>query len=135
MHPDNKDAAINQAEFRIQVEVQKDVQERWKTRMENEGKITATAVEALRSEVTKMSTKMAEEVVCMKNRHQQYGIWICIKRRQCGNFTPRLVQNTFVTSRVELKGWSSWRNIRGTGITLDEAKQLVSMAKARLKQD
>ena len=40
-----------------------------------------------------------------------------------------------MASRVELKGWSSWRNIRGTGITKEEAKQLVSKTKARLKQD
>ena len=38
-----------------------------------------------------------------------------------------MVPHTFVASRVELKGWSSWRNIRGTGITVEEAKQLVCM--------
>ena len=48
---------------------------------------------------------------------------------------PGAAQNTFVASRMELKGWGCWRNIRGTGITLDEAKGLTSMAKARLKQD
>ena len=52
-----------------------------------------------------------------------------------GNFAARVMQNTFVASRIELKGWGCWRNIRGTGITLEEAKQLVSMAKARFKQD
>ena len=40
-----------------------------------------------------------------------------------------------VVARVELKGWSSWRNIRGSGITMEEAKQLVSKTKASLKQD
>ena len=52
-----------------------------------------------------------------------------------GNFTSRVMQNTFVASRIELKGWGCWRDIRGTSITFEEAKQLVSMAKARLKQD
>ena len=33
------------------------------------------------------------------------------------------MQNTFVASRIELKGWGCWRNSRGTGITLHEAKQ------------
>ena len=45
-----------------------------------------------------------------------------------GNFPSRVMQNTFVASRVELKGCGCWRNIRGIGITLEEAK-------ARLKQD
>ena len=53
-----------------------------------------------------------------------------------GNFAPRVMQHIVVASRIELKGWGCWRNIRGTCITLEEAKQLVSMAKARLiKQD
>ena len=50
-------AAITQAEFRIRVAVQKDVEERWKIRMENEDKITTNAIETLRSEVAKMSAK------------------------------------------------------------------------------
>ena len=33
------------------------------------------------------------------------------------------------------KGYGSWRNIRGTGITLGEARQLVRVVKTRLKQD
>ena len=55
---DDKEAAITQAEFRIRAAVQKDVEERWKTRMENEGKITTNAFEALRSEVTLMRVAM-----------------------------------------------------------------------------
>ena len=30
-----------------------------------------------------------------------------------GNFAARAAQNTFVASRIELKGWGCWRNIRG----------------------
>ena len=70
MHPDDKEAAITQAEFRVQVAVQKDVEERWKIRMENEGKITTNAIDLLRSDLKKMSSKMTEEVVCLKGRHQ-----------------------------------------------------------------
>ena len=119
--------------------VQKDVEERWKTRIEHEDKITMNAVEALRSEMTEVSAKMAEEVVCMKNRHQ--GITASTVSGSTGSggnvgtFASRLVQNTFVASRIEHKEWGCWRNIRGTGITMDEAKQLVSKAKARVKQD
>ena len=51
------------------------------------------------------------------------------------NFAGRLAQKTFMASRIELKGWGCWRNIRGTGITLDEAKELISVTKARIKQD
>ena len=52
-----------------------------------------------------------------------------------GNFAGRVASNVFVVSRIELKGWGCWRNIRGTGITLEKAKALVSGAKARIKQD
>ena len=52
-----------------------------------------------------------------------------------GNFASRLMRKTFVASRVELEGQGSWRNIRGAGITVEEAKELVSAAKAPLKQD
>ena len=45
------------------------------------------------------------------------------------------VQNSFVASRIELKGWDCCRNIRGTGIALDEAKQLISDTNARIKPD
>ena len=45
-----------------------------------------------------------------------------------------MVPHTFVASRVELKGWGSWRNSRGTSIT-KEAKQLVCMTEARLDQE
>ena len=53
VHPEDKEAAITQAEFRIRMAVQKDVEERWKTRMENKDKITTHAIEAFRSDVTK----------------------------------------------------------------------------------
>ena len=55
-----------------------------------------------------MSATMADEVVCG------------------GNFASWTVQHTFVASRIELKGWESSINIRGSGITIDKAKQLVS---------
>ena len=52
-----------------------------------------------------------------------------------GHATSRMVPQAFVASRVEFKGWSNWRNVRGTGITPEEAKQLVCMTKARLEQE
>ena len=45
-----------------------------------------------------------------------------------------MAPNVFVASRIELKGWDCWKDIRGTGITLEEAKALVSMTKTRIKQ-
>ena len=88
VHPDDKEAAITQAEFRIRVAVQKDVEERWKTRMENEDKITTNASEALRSEVTKMSVKMAGGSCLYEKQaseqRSQYGIWMYKKRWQRG---------------------------------------------------
>ena len=57
VHPDTEEAAITQAEFRIRVAVQKDVEERWKTRVENEDHFTTNAIETLRSEVAKKAQK------------------------------------------------------------------------------
>ena len=48
---------------------------------------------------------------------------------------PGWCHKHLLASTVELKGWGSWRNIRRTGITLEEAKQLVCMTKARLEQE
>ena len=45
------------------------------------------------------------------------------------NFATHVMHNTFVASRIDLKGWGVWRNIRGTGITMDEARDLVSKVK------
>ena len=36
----------------------------------------------------------------------------------------------WVPTRIELKGWGVWRKIRETGITMDEAKDLVDRMKA-----
>ena len=119
--------------------VQRDADERWKHRMANEDLITTNAIEVLRSDLNEVSAKIPEKVVCMKSRHQGSAV-STVSGSTCGggsvgNFASRTMQNTFVASRIELKGWGCWKNIRGTGITLDEAKQLVSTVKARLKQD
>ena len=70
VHPDNKEAVSCSAEFRIRGAVQQDEDDRWKKRMASEDKITMNANETLRSDVTKMSAKMVDEVVSLKNRHQ-----------------------------------------------------------------
>ena len=40
-----------------------------KSRMDREDKVTTNYIEALRSDIVRVSAKMAEEVVCMKSRH------------------------------------------------------------------
>ena len=76
---------------------------------------------------------MAEEVVCLKSRHEgSAASTVSAFSGSAGNCASRTMQNTFVASRIEMKGWGCWRNISGTGMTLE---QLISMAKARLKQD
>ena len=139
VHPEDKEAVICQAEFRIRRAVQKDEDERWKNRMANEDKITVNATETLRSDLTKMSAKMAEEVVFLKNRHQGSAASTVYGSTgsggSVGHFASRTVQNTFVASRIGLKGWGSWRNIKGTGISLEETKTLISTTKARLRLD
>ena len=136
VHPDDKEAVICDAEFRTRRAVQQDEDERWKKRMANEDKIT---IETLRSDLNKMSAKMADEVVSLKNRQQSSAASTVSVSTESGgsgsHFASSTEQLTFVASRVELKGWGSWRNIRGTGITMDEAKQLVNKTMARLKQD
>ena len=42
------------------------------------------------------------------------------------NFAPHVMHNTLVASRIGLKRWEIWRNIRGARITMDEARNLVS---------
>ena len=139
MQPDDKEAVITQAEHRIKIAVQRDADERWKNRMAIEDKITTNTVEVLRSDLNGMSAKMAEEVVCMKSSHHgSAAITVSgstASGGSAGNFAGRLAQNTFVASRIELEVWGCWRNIRGTGIFIDEAKEHVSTTKARFKQD
>ena len=51
VQPDDKEAAITQAEHRIRMVVQRDADERWKDRMANEDKITTNAFKVLRSDL------------------------------------------------------------------------------------
>ena len=62
MHPDDKEAVIGSAEFRIRRAVQQDEDERWR-RMANGDKITTNAIVTVRYDLKKMSAKMADEVV------------------------------------------------------------------------
>ena len=136
MEPDDKEAAVTQAEHRIKLAVQRDADERWRNRMDKENRITTNTIEALRSEVTRLSAQLSEEVVCMRSRqHGSAASTVAASTEVAsawGTLQPVLVQNTFVASRIEL---SCWRNIRATGITLDEAKQLISETKTRIKPD
>ena len=87
----------------------------------------------------KMSAKNTYEVTSLKNRHQGSAASTVSCSTGSGgsgdHLASRTEQLTLVATRVELKGWSSWRNIRGIGITMDKAKQLVRTKEARLKQD
>ena len=77
----------------------------WKDRMEREDKITTNKVETLKSELRRLS----EEVVCMKNRPNGSGAIVVEFFTGSGgsarNFAAHVMQNTFVASRMELKGW------------------------------
>ena len=78
VQPDDKEVVITQAEHRIKRMVQRGADERWKNRMTNEDKITTNTIEVLRSDIKRLGAKTAEEVVCMKSRHQcsQHGFGI-----------------------------------------------------------
>ena len=69
MEPDDKEATVTQAEHRIKLAVQRDAGERWRNRMDKEKTITTNTIEALRSDVVRLSAKLSEEVVYMKSRH------------------------------------------------------------------
>ena len=89
------------------------------------------------ADLCKMSAKMAEEVVFLKNQGSAASTvsGSTGSGGSVGHFASRTVQNTFVASRIELKGWGSWKNVRETGITLGDARELTSITKARLRQD
>ena len=53
VHPDDKEAVVCNAEFRIRRAVQQDEDERWQKRMADEDKITLNAIETLRSDFNK----------------------------------------------------------------------------------
>ena len=57
--------------------VQKDADERWRNRMDKEDRITLNTVETFRFDVTRISAKQSEEVICMKSIYQE-------ERRQHG---------------------------------------------------
>ena len=46
-----------------------------------------------------------------------------------GSVAPPAIPCVFTPTREELKGWGVWRNIRGPGITMGEARILVSGTK------
>ena len=62
--PDDEEVTVTQAEHRIRMMVQKEVEEIWRGRMEWEDKIHTNNVETLLSELARLS----EEVVCLKSR-------------------------------------------------------------------
>ena len=84
-----------------------------------------TKVETLKSELQRL-----REVVCMKNRPNgsvaEYSGDLHWQRWEHGHFAAHVMQNTNVASRIELKCKVVWRSTRGTGITMDEARDLVT---------
>ena len=45
------------------------------------------------------------------------------------NFAAHVMPTAFTPTCVALKSWEVWRHVRGTGITTDEARTLVSESK------
>ena len=125
MEPDSKELA----EHRIRQSLQNEMEKFWKDRMENKDQSTTKKVETLHSQVLRLS----EEVVCMKNRHHGSAASTVAAFTGSGggarNSAASVMQHTFVASRIELKGWGVWKDVRGSGITLDEGRELVVMVK------
>ena len=76
------------------------------------------------------------EVIVLKERKMGSAVsTVAASSGSCGsasNFVAPVISGMFGPSRVELKGWVFWRNIRGIGITVDEAKTLVVQIKTRI---
>ena len=98
---------------------------RWRKFGEKD-KITANECETCHSQVERLS----EEIVGLKNRHNGSAASTVAASSGSGgsisNFAAHVMPNSFIPTRVELKGWEVWRNIRGTGITMDRDRNLAS---------
>ena len=116
VQPDDKEVVISHAEkWRCGEMPMKS----GRTRMGNEDKITTNSIEALRSEVNRMSAKMAEDLYEEQTPGEcsQDGIRVHGKWPKCGELCRRVAlqhRTLFVGSRTELQGWGCWRNIRWT---------------------
>ena len=82
---------------------------------------------------------MAEEVVCMKSRHQGSAASTVSGSTgsggSVGNFAARAAQNTFRGLPNRTEGMELLEKHPRDRHSMDETKQLIRMAKARLKQD
>ena len=105
LEPGSKEGTITMTENRMCTNVQKEMEKVWRERMDREDKITTTNIETLRSEVhledIRMSARLNEEVVCMKNRHQgSAASTVAASTGSGGSARNFVVQNTFVASRT-----------------------------------
>ena len=114
LEPGSKEGLTTLSEHRMRTSVQTEM-EIWAERMEKEDKIMTNKYETLNLQVVRLS----QEIFNLKERHKQH-------------FAAHVMPKTFTPTRVELKGWWVWRNIRGTGITMDEARTLVSGMQAMM---
>ena len=94
------------------------------------GKYYDDKYETLNSQVARLS----QEIVILKERHSNSAANTVAASSGNGgstnNFAAHVMPNPIIPTRVELKGWGVCRNIRGTGVTTDEASNLVSGIKA-----
>ena len=99
-------------------------------RMWKEVEIMTTKYETLTSHVERLS----QDVVNLKERKNGSAASTVAassgSEGSTSNFAAHVMPNTFTPTRVELKGWEVLRNVRGTGITMDEARTLVTKNKA-----
>ena len=100
VEPTGKEATVTQAEHWIKMAVQRDADERRRDRMDKEDRISTNTIDALRSDVVRLSAKLSEEVVCMKSRHHGSAASTVAGSTgsggSTGNLAARVVQNTFV---------------------------------------
>ena len=103
----------------------------WTERMENEGKIMLNKYETLNSTVERLGSEI------INLRDSKIGSAASTVSASSGsggsarNFVASVISSAFTPTWVSLRGWSVWRNIRGTGITMDEARTLVSEMKTQ----
>ena len=97
--------------------------------MPNEDKITTNAIKTLRSDFNKMSAKMADEVVSLKNRHQGSAASTVSGSTGSGgregHFASRMVQPTHIRglpSRTQGMGQLDRHHNGGGQTTLVQAQ-------------
>ena len=136
LEPGSKEGMVSMAEHRIWTSVQGDLEKMWSDRMGKEDKIMTNEYETLK---TQQSERLTHEITNLKERkmgergeHRGHHLRKRVRRGGTMGHGAPGAPGGFMPTRVELNGWGVWRNIRGSGITKDDAMASTAQTKTRL---